>query len=369
MKTETATKKDIPELLDFIYNAFRVENPEHPRFETLYPDLFVHTDEAAACHLLVRKDDKIVSCVGSYPMTLSIAGCRIPLAGIGQVSTALAMRGRGCMSLLLNDSIQKMEQDGVALSWLGGRHDRYSKFDWEIVGGGFTFFFGGNILRTMDANIFVSQSIGTSAEITDDMFKMREASSTVIESHDNFRTRLGRSEAEVWVAHRRCPGEIAAWAVLYPKSRKIADFCGSHDGILQILKSAAFKLGGINICASSSDKGLTEKLRMECTYMGFAAQTLLVVSLKKTIESYADYLVAQTPKDFGVTLRMKRPDGTVEDAEIGKGGKVIELDRKRMARLLFGPERAGEVPGVPPNIYELNTIFPLPFTLPELFHV
>lgn len=87
------------------------------------------------------------------------------------------------------------------------------------------------------------------------------------------------------------------------------------------------------------------------------------------MENYAPLLQQRTPSGFGVTLRMQLPNGSYEDANIGCGGKIVELDRKRMVRLLFGAERATTIPGVPEDLHELNTLFPLPFTMPDLFRV
>ena len=79
--------------------------------------------------------------------------------------------------------------------------------------------------------------------------------------------------------------------------------------------------------------------------------------------------VARLPKGFGVTLRMSLPGGGFEEADIGSGGAVVELDRKSMVRLLFGPERATDIPGVDPSLVQLDTIFPLPFCIQPLFSV
>ena len=127
MNIELARPDDLPELLDFLYAAFRAGNPDHPRFEALFPDLVAPTAEAMARHQIIRKGGRIVSCVGTYPMTVRIAGCRVPAAGLGQVSTAPDMQGHGFMTQLLAAAGRRMEEEGAAVSWLGGRHDRYGR--------------------------------------------------------------------------------------------------------------------------------------------------------------------------------------------------------------------------------------------------
>lgn len=369
MQIEVASTQDLPELLDLLYGIFLAGNPEHPRFEALYPDLFVETEAAAQRHLIIRQKDRIVSCIGTYPMTLAIAGCRVAVAGLGQVCTDPSMKGRGCMSQLLTASVERMEREGIAVSWLAGRHDRYGRFGWETVASGLTYSFVGSATRTTDASLLVAQSAHREATLTDAMIALRNSTTTVEDTPENYAIRMHRNLGEVWVAHTLKSEAPVAWAVVFPNNRRIGDFYGSIDGILQLVRSAALKLGSVQITVSPAEQGLSEKLRSECAQMSFGASSLLVVSLKKVLENYAPLLQKRMPPGFGVTLRMQLPNGSYEEADIGSSGKIVELDRKRMARLLFGPERATSIPGVPEDLYELNTLFPLPFTLPELFHV
>ncbi len=369
MQTELASSQDLPELLDFIYRAFRAENSEHPRFETLYPDLFVETDTAAQRHLVIRQNGRIVSCIGTYPMTLRIAGCRIAVAGLGQVSTDSSMKGRGCMSQLLNASIARLEREGIAVCWLEGRHDRYGRFGWETVAGDVNYTFLNSAIQKIDETFLIAQSAHGEVDLDEPMATLRKSSTTVEDSPENYTTRMRRNDAEVWIAHTRKSDAPIAWAVVFLKNRRIADSYGSVDGILQIVRSAALRLGSVQIAVGPTDPGLSEKLRNECGYMGFGGNSLLVVSLQMVLTNYAPLIEQRTPLGFGVTLRMQLPNGSCEEANIGNGGKVVELDRKRMARLLFGTERATTIPGVPDDLVELNTLFPLPFSLPEIFHV
>ena len=369
MNIELARPDDLPELTDFLLAAFRPNNPDHPRFETLYPDLFAPTEAAAARHQIIRKGGRIVSCVGTYPMTLRIAGCRVPAAGVGQVATAVDARGHGYMTQLLVAAGRRMEEEGAAVSWLGGRHDRYGRHGWEIVQNGYVFSFSGGALRVMDENLLVSSAPGSAAEITQAMFAMRDAATTLEDTPARYRVRLGRGESEIWTAHRRKTDVVAAWAVVYPKAKKIADFCGSADGVIQIAKSAALRYGSLSLPASCADKGLLERLRAECAHMHIGSQMLRVVSLAGTLAAYRPLIEAAPPAGSGATLRMTRGEAPAEEVVLGAGGRTIELDPKRMARLLFGPERAGDIPGVPADLHWLNVVFPLPFGISELYHV
>lgn len=377
MTIETARKDDLPELLDFLYGIFRAGNPDHPRFEALYPDLFVPTDEAAGRHRLIRQDGRIAACVGTYPMTLGLAGCRVPAAALGQVATDPALRGRGCMSRLLADAVAGMERDGAAVSWLSGRQSRYARHGWETVSAGFSFHFGavGGTAGASDSGPDDAWEVrpaetGDDAVVTDALFAMRASASTVEDAPANYRLRLGRGgRAEVWTARRHGSDAPEAWGVVFPKSRRFVDCCGSPEGVLRLARGVARRHGGVSLATSSADTSLNEALRRECAGMGFPAQMLLVVSLERTLAAYAPLLAGRIPAGLGITLRMTRGDAPAEAVVLGTGtgGVPVELDCGRMTRLLFGPESATAIPGVPSGLAWLDAVFPLPFHLPELF--
>ncbi len=369
MQIERASTQDIPELLNLLYGVYLARNPEHARFEALYPNLFVETEAAAQRHLIIRQNRRIVSCIGMYPMTLAIAGCRIPVAGLGQVCTDPSMKGRGYMSQLLSASVARMEREGIAVCWLAGRHDRYGRFGWETVVGDVNYTFLGSAIRNIDETFLIAQFAHKEGILDDAMTALRKTATTIEDTPENYAILMHRNNAEVWIAHTHKSETPIAWVLVFPKNQRIADYYGSIDGILQIVRSAALRLGNVQIAVGPTDQGLSEKLRNECASMNFGANSLLVVSLGKVLENYAPLIEQRTPLGFGVTLRMQLPNGSCEEANIGNGGKIIELDRKRMARLLFGSERATTIPGVPEYLTELNSLFPLPFTLPEIFHV
>ncbi len=365
---EKATLADMPELLDFLKGVFSANNPTHPRFEWLYPDMFLDEGKAGR-HLVLRRGGKIVSSVGTYPLTLNTAGCKVTIAGVGQVATSPEMAGRGCMSQLLEASIARMEEEGVALSWLSGRHDRYGRFGWEFVFRGYNHSFIEKIGRTADDSFHVTQEKCTDAVMTDELFAMRGSNSYISDTMANYSVVMQRSEAELWVARPRGSSEPVAWTIVFPGAKKLAEYCGTVDGILHLVKVAAVRFGGASVFASPADKDLNERLRAESSGMTFGGHMLLVVSIKKTLEQYTPYINSRLPAGFGATLRMRLPGGRCEEASIGGGGPVVELDRKLMARLLFGPERATQVPGVGRDLASLDTVLPLPCSLPDLYHV
>ncbi len=85
-------------------------------------------------HYIHLEDGKVAGVVGSYLMDFDLLDVRLSVAGIGQVSCLPEYRGKGIMSLLINEAIADMESSGTDLSVLGGDRFRYAHFGYEFGG-------------------------------------------------------------------------------------------------------------------------------------------------------------------------------------------------------------------------------------------
>jgi predicted N-acetyltransferase YhbS len=340
MNVSFAKAADCEQLLDFLPSVFRRDNPNHCRFEELFPDIFLPTDEAMGHHAVVRDGaGSIVACIGAYPMTLRVAGCDVPIAGIGQVSTAKEWLGKGCMSALMKAQLERLRSLGVALAWLGGRHDRYAHFGFET--GSLALDFGidahslGRVERTRAIRRFSHGPMSEMA-VTPAMFALRErtAPATVVEPIGRYLLRLRRGDNEVWTATPGGASEPDAWAVIAPKPHRIDEVCGSADGILEIAAEATKRLDtflqiALPVCDATRE--LAERARRFCSWMGPRCESLAVLDRDRLLEAYAPLIRP------GTRLPSK------------------ELSSAELVRACFGPE---------PSAFP-----PLPFALPDLYHV
>lgn len=103
-------------------------------FERHYPDLSRRDEEAARCFLVLERDGRIVSHVGTYPMEIVVGPSRLLCGGIGGVGTLSEERGKGYMSRLMEESVRRMRERGWHLSALWGDRQRYSNFGYETCG-------------------------------------------------------------------------------------------------------------------------------------------------------------------------------------------------------------------------------------------
>ena len=103
-------------------------------FPHTYPDLYEAAKADTSPYLVLERDGQILSHVGTFRMTAVVHDCRIPCAGIGGVATAPEARGQGYMSRLMDASIDRMKQWGIAFSVLWGDQQRYQNFGYETCG-------------------------------------------------------------------------------------------------------------------------------------------------------------------------------------------------------------------------------------------
>ncbi len=289
MNIEHAKGADRAELLDFLYAVFTRGNPKHARFETFCDDLFEPTDEIMGRHLVVREGGRIVSCVGAYPMNLSIAGCRVRFAGIGQVSTAKEALGKGCMTALMKAQLARLKDEGVQLVWLGGRHDRYAHFGFETAGWVWCPWFDSHSLeRAPHSRTVAKLGAGPNASVTPAMWELRRRTDPFVEEpFESWRKRLGRIKCEVWAATPAGAAEPDAWAVYSAEHKKLVDYAGSPAGILEIAAETVKIANTLNVSVGPHDAALMDALRPFTTWTGLGMHTLLSLDNASLLEAYA----------------------------------------------------------------------------------
>ena len=332
MKIEYATARDLDELLDFLVGVFRRKRPDHPRFEVLFPDIFLPTDEAMGRHAIIRENGRIAACVGAYTMTLQVSGCRIPIGGIGQVSTGADYLGRGYMGALLRFQLDRLrDEDRVALVWLGGRLDRYSRYGFQACAPALCHGIDRQAADKVAPRFAVESSDASAPDsVTPEMWAMRNAEAdTVIEPLERYRARFARRPLEIWKASS--PGSpLLAWALVDAASGCIDEWCGDPEARLDIARAIARAKGSTERTETYRQSRMAELLRPHCPWVAVRLSLLSVLSLERLWEAYSPLLPA---------------DATPPDPSLGPGG---------LARALFGPE---------------SVAYRLPFWLPNPFHL
>ncbi len=128
-----ALPEEMPELLDFINMVFSMAHYPHD-FRVLLPKLYGEGNEEKSTHYIAVENDRIKAAVCVLPITLCHKDSRITCATVGSVSVHPYSRNSGYMRQLMKMAVSDMEKDGICMSSLSGRRQRYQYYGYELGG-------------------------------------------------------------------------------------------------------------------------------------------------------------------------------------------------------------------------------------------
>ncbi len=126
------------DFMDLINDAFGFTTPE-TQFLGLLPKLYRPEFRPQDHNYVVCENGVPAAAVGAYDHQLTVMGRTLHCRGIGNVAVLSAYRGKGYMKLSMEAALEDMVRDGVALSSLGGRRQRYQYFSYDKCGPCHTF--------------------------------------------------------------------------------------------------------------------------------------------------------------------------------------------------------------------------------------
>jgi predicted N-acetyltransferase YhbS len=375
MQVERASVGDYAELIGVMNRSFAFDLSQRPGFEQLYPDLYQPTESSAACHRILRADGQIVSSVGVYPIEVQVGDVRLSVAGVGAVCTTPEVRGKGYMSKLLNEVNEDMARDGYALSWLSGDRARYARFGWERAGSASRVEFlikpGNEQAPGWDITRFTP---GTSDPA--EVLRSRQQVGSRGLCPDNVLTKkFSRANTEVWEARS---GKKHAFCALNLWDKQVMEWGGDVSGVKALLEAqtATGDVWAVNVPPVRD--AYTDMFLSLAENIGHRLDNLTVIDLAKLVQLYEPYLANAWPegRSLRLAIRGEAPgalsvvleDGRVADAG-SDAGAIVELDRLRMVRFLFGPACPTLTADLAGDARWLDQVFPLPFYMPYLWRV
>ena len=119
--------------MDLINISFSFTTPE-TQFLGLLPKCYREHYRPQDQNYVVTEDGVLTTAVGAYDHEIVVCGRRLPCRGIGNVAVHPDHRSKGYMKLAMNKSLEDMIADGIVLSTLGGRRQRYQYFGYDKAG-------------------------------------------------------------------------------------------------------------------------------------------------------------------------------------------------------------------------------------------
>lgn len=140
------TAEMFDDYMDFINYVFGF-NGDSSDFKKLLPKLYKYEYEPAVHSYFALEDGKMKSAIGAFDHDISVCGTVLKTRGIGNVAVHPYSRGKGYMKKLMNMALDDMEREGVALSVLGGRRQRYNYFSYDKLGQAVSMSFNSDNMR------------------------------------------------------------------------------------------------------------------------------------------------------------------------------------------------------------------------------
>lgn len=140
---------DLPHsrVMDLINLCFGRTEPDH-LLDGLLPKCYREQYRPQdSNYVIMDEDGKLTAVVGAYDHEILVCGRRIPCRGIGNVGVHPDHRGLGYMKQAMDRALEDMIADGIALSTLGGRRQRYRYFGYDKAGPTYHFHISADSIR------------------------------------------------------------------------------------------------------------------------------------------------------------------------------------------------------------------------------
>ncbi|MDP4152015.1 MAG: GNAT family N-acetyltransferase [Bacillota bacterium] len=130
LKGAPEDKADIIDFANYIFSHAASKTD----FPTLLPKLYGKNANSSESHYIIKSDGKIIAMLGAFDSVLHIGERQLHARGIGTVSVHPYHRNEGLMRKLMEWVVSDMRHDGVDISELGGRRQRYQYYGFERCG-------------------------------------------------------------------------------------------------------------------------------------------------------------------------------------------------------------------------------------------
>ena len=141
-------KEEFNQVIKLVNYVFRESSNRLPNMEKWYPLLF--NDDNLENMRIIWEDGRLVSHLAISESEIVIYGCRTKIGSIGAVCTHPECRKRGFASLLLEDGIKKMNEDGVDIVLVSGGRNLYKRAGCVEAGRVHKFRISGSDLKSFD---------------------------------------------------------------------------------------------------------------------------------------------------------------------------------------------------------------------------
>ena len=369
---------DHPVVMERVVASFRERNPGHARFEELYPDTVL--PETMGQWRLACQGRDIAAGVQLVPRSFVAVGeVRLPGIGLGNVFCYPPYRKHGLMSALLERCSVDMAAGGVGVCILGGDRSRYGNYGWEHAGAERSLTLAAGVTRFEESFPVSAVDLRVwSGDVGELM--------CILAAYSRLPYRCERSAAECGRVLRR-PGQVVwicdraekGFGYLSVRGNTIAEYGGAPLAVEELV-SFLLQSGSWSVALPPVDaETALEKLmlRHAQSYLVRPAGMIRIVSMRTVLEAYRPVLQVRLQgwtgeivlrcRDTGESVRVSAEGGVLAVEDAGAGSVAVELTRRELAQVFFGPFLPDLGDGARHS--GIRRLFPLPFYCHALAHV
>jgi predicted N-acetyltransferase YhbS len=389
-RVEQLTASDFPELMNMLVTSFRTKQPDHAEFDAVFPDVYQPTDESMAKNHVLRRNGRIASCVGLFPIKVLIGETPTTIAGIGGVSTQPEFRNQGLMRILLDHVQGQILERGYPFTWLGGDRKRYMPWGHDLAVNEYQFTLNS---RGPGFDDYLGKLPGAVRECTVD-----EADwPTLWQQAQRNRSLIACGEEQLRLKYKRIgqkvlylDGPDAAHVVFCVdgSSRELRAWGGDPELVGAIVADKLNRDGESLVARLPwyPDPYCPVFKALMSNYTLAPCGNIAVYDLEKTLNLFKWHLDRRV-REFGLkgTLRLAmgpcrqipaqevvlEADGSQLAISRSSGGSAPKLDLTcwQVVEVLFTPLAVGWSVRLDPKLRWLTALFPVPFYLPLIHHI
>lgn len=340
--------------MDCINLVFGFTTPEQ-RFEGLLPKLYREDRRPQDSNYVVTEDGRLVAAVGAYDHEIIVCGVKLPCRGVGNVAVHPDTRGKGYMKDTMNAALEDMIKDGVALSTLGGRRQRYQYFSYDKAGPCYNYSVARDNIRhvygTLDAPLTVKVIEDANDPLIDGIMTIVAAAPFVpVRAREDF----------LDIAHTcKCrllaflDGDRLAGYCIMDQGTGIHEIRAARDeDFMSLIRSAtAFVNDGISVCLPAFDVAYLNAIDPIAEYVNLSASmSYTVLNYRLVLEAFLKLKLTYTKLEDGeVTLLIHGYAGDERVRLTVKDGQAVaetvsedipvdhELSHMEALNILFAP--------------------------------
>ncbi len=356
---------DVPydDLMALIDLTFGFKTPE-TQFLGLLPKCYKPEYRPQDSNYVVLEDGTPVAAVGAYDHEIIVAGYRIPCRGIGNVAVHPDHRGKGYMKLSMETALDDMVKDGIALSTLGGRRQRYQYFSYDKCGVCHSFFISADNLRhtfgTLDAPLVARAVTDASDPVLDEIKALSDAGVfSPVRSRELFLDIAVNWHATLYAVTDPADGRFVGYAIaesgLISEARVLRD-----DQFMPLLRTVFAAIGQGHMSLRLPDhevaalaavapvaEGMQTGCSMSYTVLNYALVIEATLALKATYTTLADgkltVLIHGRAGDecLEITVKDHQPSARKLPTDTPVDFEWSHLDAMNILFAPFSPERNG----------------------------